>query len=182
MKLDITEKVEIPEGIEVEISGANVIVKSGDKENKKKFNFEIISAKKEGNEIVLSVKKGTKRERKMINTIRAHLNNMIKGVQENFVYELEIAFVHFPMTVEIDEGKKEIAIKNFLGEKKPRICNIIDGAEVKIDGKIITVESYNKEIAGQMAANLEKETKVKKKDVRKFQDGIYITSKCGKAI
>jgi len=95
---------------------------------------------------------------------------------------MEIAYVHFPMTVELDEGKNQITIKNFLGEKKPRICKLIKGADVKIDGKVITVESHNKEIAGQTAANLEKATFVKGKDRRKFQDGIYIVEKPGRKI
>ena len=182
MKIDVLEKIEIPEGIELEINEETIKVSGNGKENRKNFNLKNIEVKRRDNTLILESKKSTKRERKMINTIRAHINNMIKGLQENFVYKLEITYVHFPMTVKHDESKKEIVIDNFFGEKKQRVCKVIDNVEVKVDKKFITVESHNKELAGQMAANLEKATKIRNKDRRKFQDGIYITEKCGKAI
>ena len=76
----------------------------------------------------------------------------------------------------------EIIIKNFLGEKIPRKSKILMGVDIKIEGDTITVRSQNKELAGQTAANLETATKVKNKDLRVFQDGIYITSKAGREI
>jgi len=182
MKTDIIEKIEFPENIEFEIKENEAIVKYEGKEIRRRFNLKNIDWEKQGNILVIGSKKATKNELKLINTIVAHIKNMIKGMKEKFVYKLEIAFVHFPMNVKIDEAKKAVIISNFLGEKKSRVCNIIDGTEVDIDGRIITVESHNKELAGQMAANLEKATAVRKKDLRKFQDGIYITEKCGKEI
>lgn len=180
MKKEILQKIEIPENVEVEVSGNNVKVKSGEKENVKTFDIKNIELKKEGNEIVIVSDKATRREGKLIGTIRAHINNMIKGVLEGFEYKLEVAFVHFPMTVEISGN--EIVIKNFLGEKKPRICKVIPNTEVSIDGNIITVKSHDKELAGQMAADIEKATRTRNKDTRKFQDGIYIVEKAGREI
>ncbi len=75
-----------------------------------------------------------------------------------------------------------IIIKNFLGETKERKAKIMEGAEVKIDGEIITVNAINKEFAGQTAANIEKMTFIKDKDRRIFQDGIFMIEKAGKKI
>ena len=47
---------------------------------------------------------------------------------------------------------------------------------------MITVRSSDKEIGGQMAADIERITKVIKKDRRVFQDGIFITNKAGEEI
>jgi large subunit ribosomal protein L6 len=79
------------------------------------------------------------------------------------------------MTLKV-EGSK-LAINNFLGEKKPRFAEILPNVNVDIKGQNITVSSPDKEAAGQTAANFEKATKVKNRDRRIFQDGIYIVEK-----
>ena len=124
----------------------------------------------------------------MIGTIWAHLKNMIKGVGEDFVYELEICNVHFPMSVKADIGGSEevaggrIIIKSFLGETTIREARIMDGVKVDIKGSKITISSSDIEAAGQTAGNLEKATRLTGRDRRIFQDGIFITSKPGRVI
>ena len=182
MKLEVTEKVEIPEGIEVSINRDTVVMKLNDREHKKRFDIANITLVSENKEIIIESKKATRRENKMIKTIKAHIVNMVKGLQEDFEYKLEAVFVHFPMTIEMNKDDKTITVKNFFGGKKPIHCNILDGTEVEINKSKISVKSYDIELAGQMAANLEKMTKLKGKDRRKFQDGIYIVEKPGRVI
>jgi large subunit ribosomal protein L9e len=50
---------------------------------------------------------------------------MIQGLTEGFKYKLQAVSVHFPITMKIDEAKNELMIKNFLGEKKDRIINVV---------------------------------------------------------
>jgi large subunit ribosomal protein L6 len=178
MKKELSQIIEIPEGVEVKIEEDLVEVKGPAGENKREFDVTNLTLEKKDNQVIISHKKATKREKKMMNTLRSHINNMIKGVQEKFEYKLKVCFSHFPMTVEVQENKA--VVKNFIGEKIPRIVSIPKGAEVKIEKGIITVTSVDKEIAGQAAANFEKATKVPMKDRRVFQDGIYITNKAGR--
>lgn len=180
MKKQITEKIEIPEGINVEIVGDEVIISGKHGSNKKKFNFGSWKVEKKGKEIILHKDKVSKKEKMQAYTSIAHIKNMIKGVEDKFEYDLKICFVHFPITVEI-KGK-EAVIKNFLGEKVPRYAKIIDGVDVKVDKDMIKVSSSDIEAAGQTAANLEIATRIAKRDRRVFQDGIFITSKCGEPI
>jgi len=175
MKKEISEKIEIPAGLDIEIDGSRIKIKKEGKEAVREyFGFEI---KKEDNFIVLHHKKATKKEKKLIKTTKAHIKNIILGFGKKFIYKLKICSVHFPMTVSIDKAKNEIMIKNFLGGVKPRAARIVTGAEVKIDKDNIIVESQNIEAAGQTAANIEKAIKITNKDRRVFQDGIYITEK-----
>ena len=180
MNKDLMREIEIPEGVEVVASGNEFSVKGSGKEIKRNFDLGKVKVVVKDGKIVLTAKSATRRESKMIGTAWAHLNNMIKGISENFVYELEVCNVHFPMNVK-QEGDV-IVIKSFLGETTDRLSRVLPGADVEIKGNIITVSSHDIEAAGQTAANLEKATRLTGRDRRIFQDGIFITSKCGRAI
>jgi len=185
MKRDLTKTTKIPEGVAVEvqgIGGKTIIAKGSQGELKRTFKFKKILIEKKENGVVLSCKKASKKEKRMISTISSHIANMIHGVNEKFEYELKVCNSHFPMTVEYKTGDKIAIIKNFLGEKIPRKVKIQNGAEVDVKKDIITVKSSNKEIAGQTAANFEKATFVSLRDRRVFQDGIFITKKPGREI
>ena len=180
MNKDLERIIEIEDGIEVSVNGNEFTVKKGSAELRRKFDLGKVRAEVKDKKIVLSVKNATRRESKMIGTTWAHLKNMLKGMTEEFVYELEICNVHFPMNVK-QEGNK-ITIKSFLGETTERISKVLPNVKVDISGSKITVTSNDIEAAGQTAANLEKATRLTGRDRRIFQDGIYITSKNGREI
>jgi len=70
-------------------------------------------------------------------------------------------------------------IENFLGERNPRKASIVEGVKVTAKGDDVTVSGIDKEKVGQTVANIERATKVKKRDIRVFQDGVYLISKRG---
>jgi len=174
MKKNIEKIIKIPEGINVEVNGKQITVKADGKELKEEFNLPNIKIEKNKDLKVFS-KKATKREAKLMGTAVAHIKNMINGLKKEFIYKLEICNIHFPMNVKV-EGDK-LVIKNFLGEKVDRIAKILPDVKVEVEGNEIIASSVNKNSAGQTAANIEKTTKIKSRDRRIFQDGIYITEK-----
>ena len=183
MKKDITETIEIPSGTELLVEGDMLILKKGGAENQRILTKQLgtkIFMKKEGNKIILGAIKATKRELKIIKTIKAHIKNMIQGFDKKFVYKLKVCSVHFPIAVS-KEGNN-ILIKNFLGENKLRKAKILDNVDVKIEKDIIKIESFDKEMAGQTTANIERATRVRSKDRRVFQDGIFLISRNDKEI
>ncbi len=180
MRREIVEKIEVPEGIAVEISGDEIKMRKGEKEAKR--HFEGFSVKKDGNEIIISCEKSTKKEKKLIKTLKAHIVNTFSGLEKKYEYKLQICAVHFPMNVAVDKARNEVVIKNFLGEVKPRIAKIVRGVEVKVDKEIISVSGESKEDSGQTAANIERATRVTNRDRRTFQDGIFLVSRNGEGI
>ncbi len=181
MAKEIKRTIEIPEGMEVEIKLTEIVVKKNGKQMNKKIPFsKKITVTKEGSVIKIASKTPTKRESALAGTIEAHIANAIAGLEKEYVYKLEICNVHFPMNVKIDNNK--IIIKNFLGEKQDRVANILKDVEASLKGNIIELKSFDKDSVGQSAANIEMATKVRNRDRRVFQDGIYITEKGDKII
>jgi large subunit ribosomal protein L6 len=175
MKQKFEEKLEVPQGIECNISEESLTCKKGNLVIERKTNSPLIKFKVSGNELTISCVKGNKNQYKVLKSLVSHLQNIFQGLEKPFIYKLEIANVHFPMTVKSQDS--EVIINNFLGEKTPRKAKILPNVEVKIQGNQIEVSSHDKELAGQTAANIEKATKVRGRDRRIFQDGIFITAK-----
>jgi large subunit ribosomal protein L6 len=110
-----------------------------------------------------------------VGTFESHIENMFHGVTEGWEYEMEVFYSHFPMQVDV-EGD-EVVIENFLGEKAPRRTEIHADTDVSVDGEELTVSGPDIEAVGQTAADIEQLTRINDKDVRVFQDGVYITQK-----
>jgi len=158
--------IDIPDGVTVEVKGSTVKVKGPNGEVEKKLSpYLNISVKDKKVEI-----EGNKLS--LINTAKAHIQNMIKGVTEGYKLNVKIVYSHFPVSVEI-KGK-DIIIKNFLGEKHPRKTEIIGNTKVEVKGQNISVTGPDKEAVGQTAANMRMATKINKWDPRIFQDGFYV--------
>ncbi len=174
------EKISMPEGCTAQATRGALTVRGPKGEITKKLIDKKIKVDIKGNEVILSYPKGRKKEKKNMNTMSAHVRNMLKGVTEGFNYKLKICSGHFPMTVTLKNDVFEI--KNFIGEKVPRKLTVKQGVTVKVSGDIIDVEGVDKELAGQTAASIEKMTRRPGFDKRIFQDGIYIIEKDGKKL
>ena len=175
MKSEIIEKLKIPEGVEL-IRDAHLINAKGPKgENSRVIFHPKIKIEKNDEFIVLSAKKATKNEKTILNTLKAHIRNLIRGVNEGYEYKLKICSGHFPMNVSVQGN--ELMIKNFFGEKKPRKTKIPQGVEVKVEGDIIRVEGVDIDAVSQTASKIELTTRRTGFDRRIYQDGIWIIKK-----
>jgi len=153
-----TEEIELPENTRASIDYGILKLSGKEGETSKNFHNPTIQIKIEGNKIILKTLKFTKREKKLLNTFIAHIKNMINGVNSKYIYKLKICSSHFPMNVSINNN--ELIVKNFLGEKQPRKLKLKENAEVKLNGEEIIISSTNKEIAGQIAGDIENLTRI----------------------
>lgn len=175
MKQKIQEELEIPSGISCTLNEKIFNVSKGSVSLSKKLDVPSIKIEIKGNKIILSTEKGNKKELKYIKSTIAHIKNMFLGSENKYLYKLEACNVHFPMTLKV-EGSY-LSINNFLGEKVSRKAKIMPGVEIEVKGAKITLSSHDKEAAGETATNIEKATKIKNRDRRIFQDGIFIVEK-----
>ena len=171
----VTEKIPVPQGVNVTITGSTLKVKGKSGELSRDFSSQLVVLKKEGNDLVLQSETTRKKTRALVGTWSAHIRNMVKGVQEPYEYKLKICFSHFPIKVKV-QGERVI-IENFLGERTPRYARVMGSSKVKVSGEEVSVTGPDLEAVSQTAANMEQACIIRGFDPRVFQDGIYITSK-----
>lgn len=179
-KEKIMKEIELPDGVSSSLNDQFLIVKGPKGEVEREFKQHNISIKIGNKKIILESKSGTKEDKKIIGSLTAHIKNMINGSLQNHTYILKICSGHFPMNVNVSGNK--LVVKNFLGEKVPRILQLKGGANVKVEGDLIYVTSTSKEIAGQVSADIEQLTRRPGYDTRIFQDGVYVVNKDGKEL
>lgn len=169
------KRINVPEGVEAEVSGASIRVAHKGTEVKRTFRARNVVLEKSGSMVLVRAVDGRKKSLSTANTIASHIRNMIAGVMQGFEYCMEVVYSHFPMSVVVKANTVEIS--NIGGAKKPKVAKIVGNTTVEVKGKNITVRSADKEAAGQTAANIETAAKTRNRDTRIFQDGIYIVSK-----
>jgi large subunit ribosomal protein L6 len=168
----IIKTLKFPDGINVELKGNHLTLKGPKGSITREFKNYRIRITQEGNKIIVEGTPKNKQTDKLVETIVSHIGNMSEGVMCGYKYQLKVIYSHFPMSIQVD--KEAVSIKNFLGEKYPRKSPIHGTTKVDVKGQDITVSGINKEDVGQTASNLERKTKVKDKDIRRYQDGIYL--------
>jgi large subunit ribosomal protein L6 len=169
--------VSIPEQVSVQVEGRTVRVKGPLGSLQEDLSHLPVSINVTDNKVRFETTWPRKREIGMLGTAAAHVRNMLKGVTLGYRYELRTVYAHFPVTVKVDEKAKVLKIENFTGEKTPRYAKIVEGVKVDVRGEDISVEGIDLKSVSQTAANIQDSTKIKKKDLRVFLDGIYVSGK-----
>ena len=169
-------EIEVPEGVNVSLSGKAFEVTGPLGTVKRDLAFmPLVSFSIKDDKVLIETGRERKRDKMFLNTARAHITNLIKGVVKGYKYKLDMVYVHFPMRLSVKGN--DMVLDNFLGSKTQRKIWKHPDVEVKIQGKKISVEGLNKEYVGQTAANIEGLAKVKSKDRRIFKDGIFLSER-----
>jgi len=115
-----------------------------------------------------------------ISTCVSHIKNMMTGVTKGFLFKMRMVYAHFPISVTIENNGKQVDVRNFLGEKVVRTVHMLEGVDVKRgteEKDQIVLAGNSLEAVSQSAANIHNCALVRHKDIRKFLDGIYVSSR-----
>jgi large subunit ribosomal protein L6 len=167
--------LEIPDDVSAEVDHLDLTVEGPNGSVTRRLWYPDISVTVEDGEVLITSDTEDAKTNSTLGTFESHVRNMFHGVTEGWEYEMEVFYSHFPMQVAV-EGD-EVVIENFLGEKAPRRTEIRGETEVEVSDENVTLRGPNVEDVGQTAADIEQLTRVTDKDVRVFQDGVYITQK-----
>ena len=173
--------IEVPSGVEIAISDKNVITVKGPKGELRQTVDPNITVKKEENSIVLERHSEQKDHKAKHGLYRSLINNMVEGVGKGYQKQLELVGVGYRAS---NSGQ---LLELSLGFSHPIVFELPE--EVKVTtaserGKnpIVTLESHDKQLIGQVAAKIKSMRKpepYKGKGVRFV--GEYIRRKAGKS-
>ncbi len=169
--------VEIPDQVTVQVDGRKVNVKGPLGVLQEDLSHLPVELTLKEKEIQVSTRWPRKREIGMLGTAAARIRNMMKGVTKGYRYSLRTVYAHFPVTVKVDEKSRVVKIENFTGEKTPRFAQILQGVKATVKGEEVIVQGTDLKAVSQTAANIQNATRIKKKDLRVFLDGIYVFEK-----
>jgi large subunit ribosomal protein L6 len=143
--------VDIPSGVQVDVNGSNIRVKGPKGELQRVFSS-LIGIKMENNQLNITRNSEDPAERALHGTTRAVLANMIHGVSKGFEVILEVEGVGYRSEM---EGKK---LALFVGYSHPVKMDPPAGVSFEVDQKTrqIKVLGFDKELVGQVAANVRK--------------------------
>merc|ERR1719253_1776357 len=120
------------------------------------------------------------KELSVIKTCCSHIQNMIDGVTKGFQYRMKMVYAHFPTNAQIENGGKAVDIVNFIGQKVKFHIDALEGVKIERDPKENTqllIHGNDIENVSRTCALISQSCAVKKKDIRKFLDGIYVSDK-----
>ena len=167
--------IELPDDVTAEMDHLDLTVDGPNGAVTRRLWYPDVAVSVEDDAVVIETEADDSKTDSTVGTFESHVENMIHGVTDGWAYEMKVFYSHFPMQVSVDGD--EVRIENFLGERAPRRTEVHGDTSVEVDGESLTVRGPDIEDVGQTAADIEQLTRVTDKDVRVFQDGVYITGK-----
>jgi large subunit ribosomal protein L6 len=137
----------IPEKTEVAVNGAHVSVK-GPKGQLEYTFTDKVEIKKVDSSVVVTPINESKEARSLWGTTRTLINNMVLGVTQGFVKELEFNGVGYKAKVSGD------VLNLSLGYSHPIDYKLPEGTSAKVTKNIIAIEGLSKELVGFVAAKV----------------------------
>jgi large subunit ribosomal protein L6 len=169
--------ITLPSGVEVAVAGSTVTVK-GSKGSLEQVLPNSISVRQEEGVLVVERSDDSSESKAFHGLIRSLLQNMVVGVSEGFVKELQIQGVGYRATAK-SSNELELA----LGFSHPVMISAPDGVEFEVPQQTqILVKGIDKQLVGQVAADIRKWRKpepYKGKGIRYLNERVI--RKAGKA-
>lgn len=142
------QPVTIPQGVTVTIDGQSVHVKGAKGTLQRAFHERVHFEQADGQIIVTVDRPEEKISRELWGTSRVLLANMVTGVTVGFSKQLEVNGVGYRAEA---SGKK---LKLNLGYSHPIEYAVPEGIDVKVEKNLITVSGIDKQLVGQVAAQI----------------------------
>ena len=140
--------VDLPQGVEFNLSGTTASMKGSRGQLSIELNSEV-ELKQEDNMVSVSPRSGSRFATAIAGTTRALLANMAQGVSEGFEKKLELVGVGYRAAA---QGNK---LNLTLGFSHPVVYDVPEGVSVETPSQTeVVVKGTDKQKVGQVAANI----------------------------
>ncbi|KAJ9530405.1 component of cytosolic 80S ribosome and 60S large subunit [Haematococcus lacustris] len=174
----------IPDTVKVEVKGRAVRVKGPRgtlQRDFKHITVDMYLVEEDGvKKLKVDYHSGRRKKLASLRTVISHVQNLITGVTKGFQYKMRMVYAHFPVNINIEQKGAIIEIRNFLGEKRVRVVNMLPGCTVTRSENVkdeLVVVGNSIENVSRSCALISQSCLVRDLDIRKFLDGIYVSER-----
>ncbi|KAK2430176.1 60S ribosomal protein L9, variant 2 [Trifolium repens] len=180
-----SETMDIPEGVSIKVNAKLIEVEGPRGKLVRDFkhlnlDFQLITDEEGKKKLKVEAWFGSRKTSAAIRTALSHVDNLITGVTKGYRYKMRFVYAHFPINASITNSNSAIEIRNFLGEKKVRKVDMLQGVTVLRSEKVkdeLILDGNDIELVSRSCALINQKCHVKNKDIRKFLDGIYVSER-----
>jgi large subunit ribosomal protein L6 len=140
--------VELPQGVEFNLSGRTASMKGSKGQLSIEVNSEV-ELKQEDNNLTVSPRSGSRFATAIAGTTRALLANMVQGVNEGFERKLELVGVGYRAKAQGDK------LNLTLGFSHPVVYDVPEGISIETPSQTeVVIKGTDKQKVGQVAAEI----------------------------
>jgi len=139
--------IQVPSGVTITIDPDTITV-AGSKGTLKQFTMPGVTVKQDGDQIVVTRENDEPKNRSKHGLMRSLVANMVTGVSTGFSKQLEINGVGYRVAL---AGN---TLKMNLGFSHEVVYTLPQGVTAKVEQNVITIEGFDKQQVGQVAAEI----------------------------
>lgn len=177
-----TEKIKVPEGVTITAHSRTVTVTGPRGKLTRAFKHVPVDIQVLDDGKLLKVDSwfANSKQAACVKSVVSVIENLFTGVLKGYEYHMRLAYAHFPINVNIPADKASLEIRNFIGERRVRKIKMLEGVTIEKSDAMkdeLLVKGNDLELVSLTAALIQQSCAAKKKDVRKFLDGIYVSER-----
>ncbi|MHC4883994.1 MAG: 50S ribosomal protein L6 [Planctomycetota bacterium] len=151
------QPVAIPSGVEISVTGSEVVVKGSKGELKQKLVPEInVEVKKDEKEVVVTRNADTKRHRSMHGLYQRLIANMCTGVTEGYQKHLKVQGMGYRAELKGKDLTLSVGFANTITIVCPAGVEIEVPKAASREEIDVIIKGYDKQLVGQVAAKIRK--------------------------
>jgi large subunit ribosomal protein L6 len=141
------QPIQIPNGVTMTVDNKHIVVQ-GPKGTLEQFTMPGIGVEVKENQVFVTRMSDTKIHRSKHGLMRTLISNMVIGVTEGYSKKLEVSGVGYKIALSGNTIKLNLGFSHQIDYKVP------EGISVKIDKMDIELSGINKQLVGQVAAEI----------------------------